>query len=97
MWYLGEFNVELTNPWPFTATNDYGLAPGTVLDVLAMDYNRQAWASGGTATVSKDGVDRDRSGERHPGARDAAPRRVRLSIGTTFPESPPFRSVIAGR
>jgi hypothetical protein len=55
MWYLGEFNVALTNPWPFTATNDYGLAPDTVLDVLAMDYNRQAWADGGTATVSSDG------------------------------------------
>ncbi len=56
MWYLGEFNAKLANPWPFTASNDYGLAPGTVLDVLAMDYNRQAWASGGTATVSKDGL-----------------------------------------
>jgi hypothetical protein len=56
MWYLGEFNIGLTNPWPFSATNDYGLKPGTVLDVLAMDYNRQAWTSGGTATVSKDGA-----------------------------------------
>jgi hypothetical protein len=55
MWYLGEFDVTLSNPWPFTATNDYGLAPGTVLDILAMDYGSQAWAVGGTATVSKDG------------------------------------------
>jgi hypothetical protein len=55
MWYLGQFDVEIANPWPFTATNDYGLAPGTVLDILAMDYGTQAWAVGGTATVSKDG------------------------------------------
>ena len=55
MWYLGQFDVELANPWPFTATNDYGLAAGTVLDVLAMDYGTQSWAVGGTATVSKDG------------------------------------------
>jgi hypothetical protein len=56
MWYLGEFNVAITNPWPFTASNLYGLAAGTVLDILVMDYNRQAWAVGGTATVSKDGA-----------------------------------------
>ena len=55
MWYLGQFDVELANPWPFTATNDYGLAAGTVLDILVMDYGTQAWAVGGTATVSKDG------------------------------------------
>jgi hypothetical protein len=55
MWYLGEFNVKIANPWPFTVSNTYGLAAGTVLDVLAMDYNTQGWVSGGTATVSKDG------------------------------------------
>jgi hypothetical protein len=55
MWYLGQFDVHVTNPWPFTATNDYGLEPGTQLDILVMDYGNQAWAIGGTATVSKDG------------------------------------------
>jgi hypothetical protein len=55
MWYLGQFDVHVTNPWPFTATNDYGLEPGTQLDILVMDYGHQAWAMGGTATVSKDG------------------------------------------
>jgi len=56
MWYLGQFDVELANPWPFTATNDYGLAAGTQLDILVMDYGLQAWTVGGTATVSKDGT-----------------------------------------
>jgi hypothetical protein len=55
MWYLGQFDVDVANPWSFTATNDYGLAAGTVLDILVMDYGSQAWAIGGTATVSKDG------------------------------------------
>ena len=55
MWYLGEFRRVPANPWPFTATNDYGLAAGTVLDIVVMDYESQGWAVGGTATVSKDG------------------------------------------
>lgn len=61
LWELGNFDTQLTKPWPFEVNNSWALAEGQVLTIRWVDNEEHAWAHGGTAVV-QDGVIRSTEG-----------------------------------
>ena len=55
-WYLGNFDIQLSSPWPFTTTYDSGLTEGDTLNIYTLVNADHAWVLGGTATVGPGGT-----------------------------------------
>jgi hypothetical protein len=55
MWYLGNFDMTAEPSFPFSTASDYGLAPGTRLQIWSTSSEDKEWVSGGSATVTDDG------------------------------------------
>ena len=55
MWYLGNFDMTVDPAFSFTTTRDYGLAPGTTVEIWSTSNEDHGWIYGGNATVTTDG------------------------------------------
>jgi len=56
MWYLGNFDSTVDPPFPFTTESTYGLDVGSKVNIWSTSSEEHAWVSGGTGTVTEDGI-----------------------------------------
>lgn len=65
LWYLSPFDATHEPGMGFRARNDWGLAPGTEVTLMAASYLDYAWQPAGTALVSDDGEELSGGDVRH--------------------------------
>jgi hypothetical protein len=56
VWFLGNFDSTVEPSFPFRTTSTYGLEVGTVVQVWSSSNEDHGWVSGGSATVTADGI-----------------------------------------